>query len=75
VRIVCRPELASGFALAGLATEEVSDAAAGVARVEALLREPGVGVVLVEEDLFAALPDEIPRGAGASSPRCARGWK
>ena len=45
VRVVCRPRLAPGFALAGVAADEADD--------------PRVGVVLVEDDLHRALPPDL----------------
>lgn len=58
VQILCRPELAPAFALAGVPVE----AAAPDAAPEALRRlagSSGVGVVLVEERLHRAMPAEL----------------
>ena len=57
VRIVCRSELAPGFTLAGVRADEVRDAAEGAARIAALAADPGVGLVLADEECWAALPD------------------
>jgi vacuolar-type H+-ATPase subunit F/Vma7 len=57
VRIVCRPAVAAGFRLAGLRPELAEDAAEGAGRLAALLEDPGAGVVLVQEDFYAALPE------------------
>lgn len=57
VRVLCRPAVAHGFALAGvpaLAVAGAAEAADGLAR---LARQPEVGVVLVEEELWAGLPE------------------
>lgn len=59
VRVLCRPEVAAGFALAGLRPLEASDPADGVARLRELLRDPAAGVVLVEESFYEALPDDV----------------
>lgn len=64
VRAVCRPELAPGFALAGLAAVEAGSPAEGGRRLEALLDEPEAGVVLVEEPFYAALSEESRRRLG-----------
>lgn len=56
VRVVCRPALGAGFRLAGLRPEVAADMPEGVRRVMALLGDPA-GVVLVEEDFYAALPE------------------
>lgn len=64
VRIVCRPDVGVGFGLAGLSRIEVEDPAAAAARILELLGLPGVGVVLVQEEFYAALPDEVKRDLG-----------
>lgn len=67
VRIIASPPVAAGFRLAGLAPVEAGDRADGVAQLQDMLREPGVGVVLVEEPIYGALP-EAARRALARSP-------
>jgi vacuolar-type H+-ATPase subunit F/Vma7 len=57
VRIVCRSQLAPGFALAGLQIDEAPTAAAGAARIAALAKDPAVGLLLVDEACWAALPE------------------
>ncbi len=59
VEVLCRPEVAAGFGLAGLRPLEVSDPSEGVARLRELLRDPEAGVVLVEESFYDALPDDV----------------
>jgi vacuolar-type H+-ATPase subunit F/Vma7 len=61
VQVLCRPEVAAGFGLAGLRPLEALDAADGSARLRALLRDPTAGVVLVEESFYDALPDDARR--------------
>jgi vacuolar-type H+-ATPase subunit F/Vma7 len=63
-RVLCRPEVAAGFALAGLAPIEAATPEAGVAAVRELLGQPGIGAVLVEEACYGALPDEVRRQVG-----------
>jgi vacuolar-type H+-ATPase subunit F/Vma7 len=59
VRVVCSPELAAGFALAGLSPSTVETPAEGGQRVKELLGRPDVGVILLEERLHAALPKDV----------------
>lgn len=59
MQVVCRPELAPGFAAAGLPVHEVSDTAApAVADIGA---DRQVGVILIDEAIYAALPSEARR--------------
>jgi vacuolar-type H+-ATPase subunit F/Vma7 len=62
VRILCRPSIAAGFRLAGFEPVEAQDAGEGARRLAALLQQPDAGVVLVQEDFYAALPDTERRG-------------
>jgi vacuolar-type H+-ATPase subunit F/Vma7 len=59
VRVVCRPEIAAGFELAGLRADAAADAVAARARIAALADDPAVGIVLVEERLLRALPADV----------------
>jgi vacuolar-type H+-ATPase subunit F/Vma7 len=59
VRVVCRPEIAPGFELAGLRADTAVDGAAARVRLAALADDPAVGIVLVEERLHRALPAEL----------------
>jgi vacuolar-type H+-ATPase subunit F/Vma7 len=61
VRVVCRPALVEGFALAGVSSLSASDGEEAAARIARLLRQSEVGVLLVEEGLYAALPDDTRR--------------
>lgn len=51
--------LATGFALAGVPTIEAATGSEGVARLASLLDRTDVGIVLADERLIAALPDEV----------------
>lgn len=57
VRIVCRSELAPGFALAGLHVDEARSAAEGATRIAALADDPAVGLVLADEACWGELPE------------------
>jgi vacuolar-type H+-ATPase subunit F/Vma7 len=59
VRVLCRPHLAPGFALAGLAADEANDAHEAAHALARLAEDPHVGVVLVEDELHRALPPEL----------------
>lgn len=61
VRVVCTPGVAPGFRLAGLRPVAAAPGADGRDRVEALRSEPGVGVLLVEQAIYEALPEETVR--------------
>ena len=62
VRVLCRPAIAAGFRLAGLAPDEAENAAEGARRLAALIEQPDAGVVLVQQDFYAALPEADRRG-------------
>jgi vacuolar-type H+-ATPase subunit F/Vma7 len=59
VRVLSRPALAAGFALAGLAVTRVSDGAAAAETVAQLAADAEVGIVLVDDALYQALPREL----------------
>jgi vacuolar-type H+-ATPase subunit F/Vma7 len=64
VRVICRPDVAGGFALAGLTTLPVDNAGAAQARLRDALGHPEIGVVLLEQRFFDALPEELRRDLG-----------
>jgi vacuolar-type H+-ATPase subunit F/Vma7 len=64
VRVVCRPEIATGFALAGLRPVEFSSDDEGRERLQDLLAERELGVVLVEAGFYDRLPEEMRRQFG-----------
>jgi vacuolar-type H+-ATPase subunit F/Vma7 len=64
VRVLCRPEVAAGFGLAGLRAVSAATAAEGEARLRELLRDPDAGVVLVEDGLYEALAADTRRQLG-----------
>lgn len=66
VALLVRPPLEPGASLASLPVVEAADGPAAAARLARLGAE-GVGVVLVEEGLYADLPEET-RRAISSSP-------
>ena len=56
-RVVCRPEIAAGFRLAGLRAVDAASPEDGAARTVELAEAPDVGLILVEEPCFAALSE------------------
>jgi vacuolar-type H+-ATPase subunit F/Vma7 len=64
VRVLCRPEIAAGFALAGLRPVEAATAQEGGERLRDLLTQGDVGVVLVEEAFYDGLPEDLRRQMG-----------
>jgi vacuolar-type H+-ATPase subunit F/Vma7 len=61
VRVVSPPEVAAGFALAGLHTSSAGTPAEGNECVKELLGRSDVGVILLEDRLHAALSNDIRR--------------
>lgn len=64
LRVLCRPEVAAGFGLAGLKSGEVTTPDAGAAAVRELLSAPEAGVALIEDRFYDALPDDLRRRLG-----------
>ena len=64
VEVVCRPDVAAGFGLAGLHSTEAADAREAEARLRELRARPDVGVILVEHTLYDQLPQELQREWG-----------
>lgn len=59
LRVVCRPALQDGFALAGVKAISASDSVEAAAVLSGLIERPDVGVLFVEEDLYGGLPDGL----------------
>lgn len=64
VRVVCRPEVAPGFGLAGLHTIEADSGTGAGEILGRLASQTGVGVILMQDTLFESLPDDIRRRFG-----------
>jgi vacuolar-type H+-ATPase subunit F/Vma7 len=62
VRAVCRPEVAAGFALAGVPVTEASSAQDAQRVIEALSSRAEIGVLLVQEDLLTEAATERDTG-------------
>ena len=57
LRTVAGPALASGFRLAGLPVDEARSARDAGTIIELLLTQGEAGVILVQQDLYDALPE------------------
>lgn len=64
VRVLCRPEVGAGFALASLRTVDAATPEEARERLQQLLEQPEVGVVLVEERYYDRFPDDLRRQIG-----------
>lgn len=64
VRVLCRPEIASGFALAALPTIEATTPEEAARRLADLGADPTIGVILVEGAFYDALPEATLRAIG-----------
>ncbi|HEY7480508.1 MAG TPA: V-type ATP synthase subunit F [Gemmatimonadales bacterium] len=60
-RVLCQPELAAGFELAGLQVHEASSTDQAAERLGALLSQDEIGVLLVDERLHRGLSEELRR--------------
>jgi len=75
VRVLCRPEIAAGFELAGLRVDTAVDGVSTRVRLGALAGDPTVGIVLLEDRLQRLLPtsfmqrlEQLPRPLIAPFP-------
>ena len=64
VRVLSRPEIGAGFALAGLRPIEAASVEQARERLQELMAAPDVGVVLMEEGFYDHLPEELRRQLG-----------
>jgi vacuolar-type H+-ATPase subunit F/Vma7 len=65
VTLLCRPEVAPAFALAGFRPLEVPDTVEAGRRLGQLLADSRVGLVLVEQPLYDALDPDLQRRLSA----------
>jgi vacuolar-type H+-ATPase subunit F/Vma7 len=61
---LCHPEVAAGFALAGIATIAAPTAPVAADRLREILERPAIGLVLLEEGFHRELPDDLLRQLG-----------
>ncbi len=67
VRVLCRPDIAPGFALAGLSVDAVDPTGDVAGLLATLLARTDLGVLLLEDRLYRALPEEARRRADRSA--------
>jgi V/A-type H+-transporting ATPase subunit F len=58
LKVVTRPGAGLGFRLAGVSVEEVSDAGRAE-RIAALVDEPGLGILAIDDALLHGMPAEV----------------
>lgn len=59
LRVVCRPAIRDGFALAGVGVVPAADGTEAAAVLEGLVGRPETGVILIEDALYGALSEEL----------------
>ena len=59
LRVVCRPAVRDGFALAGVGSVAADDGTEAAAVLRRLVAQPATGVILIEQGLYHALPEEL----------------
>jgi vacuolar-type H+-ATPase subunit F/Vma7 len=59
VRVICSPEVAAGFALAGISVTEVHDAGEAQQVIARFSENEDTGVLLVQDDLLAGAQAEM----------------
>ncbi|NLT35900.1 MAG: hypothetical protein GXX83_08380 [Gaiellales bacterium] len=61
VAVICRPEVATGFSLAGCPTVEATVEAEAGERLLELAADPNTGVILIQEELHARVSTDVLR--------------
>ena len=61
VRVLAQPGLSAGFGLAGMPAIDVASPGDAAARLAGMIDDPSIGVILIEESLHRALPDDLRR--------------
>jgi vacuolar-type H+-ATPase subunit F/Vma7 len=64
VRVLSRPEIGAGFALAGLHLIAAATVEEASERLRELRATPDIGVVLIEEEFYDRLPEDLRRQLG-----------
>lgn len=64
VEVLCEPETAAGFGLAGVRPIETTSPEATAALLRDLMRRPATGVVLLEQEAYERLPQDLRRELG-----------
>jgi vacuolar-type H+-ATPase subunit F/Vma7 len=66
-KVLCRPDLAAGFELAGLPVLEADSPDQAAVRLRALLGQEEIGILLMDERLYQRLSEDL-RGELARRP-------
>lgn len=61
IRALATPALAAGLRLAGVPTDDTVDGPDAMERASTLLEQPDLGILLIEQPLFDALPPAFRR--------------
>lgn len=61
VTVICRPEVTTGFSLAGCAALEAMDGAEAAEHLLDLASRAETGVILMQDDLYDRLPADVLR--------------
>ncbi len=61
VAVICRPEVATGFSLAGCPAVEATEAAEAGEHLLDLAARPDTGVILMQEELYAQVSPDVLR--------------
>jgi vacuolar-type H+-ATPase subunit F/Vma7 len=64
LEVLCGPATAAGVGLAGVRAVETGSAEDAATRLRDLLRRPDTGVVLLAQDAYERLPDDLRRDLG-----------
>lgn len=64
LRVLSRPEIATGFGLAGVEPVTAATPRDAALRLADLVARPETGVVLIEEMLYDGLPEDLRRRVG-----------
>jgi len=59
LRVVCRPAIRDGFALAGVRAVSAADPLEATNVVQGLLHQAELGVLLVEQELYDGFPESL----------------
>jgi vacuolar-type H+-ATPase subunit F/Vma7 len=68
LHVICRPETAAGFRLAGVPVHAARDSEEAAAHLAVLRATNSAGLVLIEDRLHRGLPDTSRKRAGTGLP-------
>ena len=65
--VITSPGLSAGFALAGVPVVEAADGRDAASRIQRAVEEMNAGVVIIDEPLYADLPEDFRRALNRSA--------